>query len=410
MTAYSQYVQLYFLLFAPFALHVTYLTLFYQRRGFTNFQIGVLEAVGSVCIIASPFVWGPLGDRVRRKSRLIAALALGMALFFPLLWYAPRSLWLCAPLVAGLYLCRAPLIPLIDASFLDELAARGDSGGETYGRVRIAGSVGFMVAATVLPLVLADELHADPLRRLAPVFAAFALVALLLALRAATLREPSRHAAHEQLDRGHLRAVLALPQYKRLLALLVLSWLCNQSYYLFFSLYLESTGVPDRLKGVYWSMGVLAEVVLLAAGPWLLRRYGVRRMILAGFAGRALRLFAFCLPHRPLVTLFIFQPLHALAFAAVHLGTMAFLARTVPSRLRATGQVLNAGLVTGVGGVAGSLLAGWVSDYTRAGHPLCGLRDIHAAFFAMGVIQTVVLLVAWLKLREPPPAEAPVSA
>lgn len=405
MAGFTQWVQLYFLLFAPFALHVSYLTLFYHRRGFNDFEIGWLEAIGSICAIVSPLLWGPLADRLRHKRHLIAWLALGLGIFFPLLWCAPPVAWALVPLVIGLYLCRSPLIPLIDAAFLEELAGRGDHGGVTYGYVRTAGSVGFIVTATIVPLVLADARHSDPLRRLAPVFVAVGLLAVLLALRAWTLADPPPAEPHERPPGGHFRAVLALPQYKKLLALLMVSWISNQTYYLFLSLYLDRIGVSDRLKGVYWSMGVLAEIAMMAIGPWLLRRVGVRNLILAGFVGRMVRVFAFCVPQRPLVALLVFQPLHALGFAAVHLGTMAFLARTVPPPLRATGQLVNAALVTGLGGMVGNLLAGWVShrtDLGAHGPALCGLHGIHAAYFVSGVLQAAVLVLAWLSLREPP--------
>jgi MFS family permease len=123
------YIWLYFLLFAAYALQVTYLTLFYHRRGFSDWQIGGLEAIGSVCVILSAFVWGPLADRLGHKRRLLAVLALGTAVFFPLLRLAPPTLWSLVPLVIAFYLCRAPMVPLMDSAFLETLAAGGDPGG-----------------------------------------------------------------------------------------------------------------------------------------------------------------------------------------------------------------------------------------------------------------------------------------
>ncbi len=401
MASLASYAQLYFWLFAGFALHVTYLTLFYHRRGFDDWTIGVLEAVGSACVIVSALVWGPLADRLGRKTRLVAQLSLGLAICFPLLWVMPARVSALVPVVVIFYLCRSPLIPLIDTCFLDALHTRGDADGRTYGRIRLWGSIGFMVAATIIPLLLADEKTSDPLRRLFPVFIAFSLSSLLLAVRAMFMPE-QRGEDHEPLDGGHLRAVLALPSYKRLLALLLFSWIANQGYYLFLSLYLQAIGVSDRAKGAYWSMGVLAEVVMLAAAPWLLQRISLRTLLLWGFVGRFIRLAAFCVPQAPLVVLFVFQPLHALGFAAVHLATMGYLSRLVPTRLRATGQTLNAGLVTGVGGMLGNLLAGRVSKVTTGGAGLFGLHGIHAAFGVCAAIQLVVVLLAWATLKEPP--------
>jgi PPP family 3-phenylpropionic acid transporter len=400
-----RYIQLYFLLFAGYALHVTYLTLFYQRRGFDYWQISVLEAIGAACVTLSAFVWGPVSDRLRRKRRLLGLLSLGMGLFFPLLWLAPNRFWLMAPLAAGLYLCRAPLVPLLDSAFFEALAAKGDRSALNYSRVRLFGSLGFIVAGSLLPLMLSTDPSVSALARLQPVFVAFTLCALATALVAFRTPDPPRPESERIPARDYRRAVLAVPQYKRLLVVLLVSWLSNQAYYMFLSLYLDQIGVSDRMKGLYWSMGVLAEVCLLAAGPWLLRRFGVRKLLLAGLVGRCVRLFGFSVRQAPLVVLLVFQPMHALAFAATHLATMAFLERTVPPHLRATGQMLNAGLVTGAGGFLGSLLAGRVSQGTLAPHgALFGLRGINAAYLVCAFLQFGVLAVAARTLREPPNA------
>ena len=66
------------------------------------------------------------------------------------------------------------------------------------------------------------------------------------------------------------------------------------------------------------------------------------------------------------------------------------------------GTNADAGLVTGVGGMLGNLLAGRVSKVTTGGAGLFGLHGIHAAFGVCAAIQLVVVLLAWATLKEPP--------
>ncbi len=415
----TQYAQGYFWLFAGFALHMSYLTLFYRRKGFDDFQIGALEAIGSLCMVVSALYWGPLADRVSHRGRLVAALALGLSLSFPLLWVLPANPWLVLPVVVIFYLCRSPLVPLLDTLFLEDLHQRGDSQAVHYGRTRSWGSVGFIVAATLVPLIMAPEETSDPLQRLLPVFVAFTVFGLLLAARAATMRPPPSMSEPETATppaaargRAQLREVFALRGYKRLLVILLVSWVANQCYYLFLSLYLDEIQVADKLKGLYWSVGVLAEISMLAAGPWLMGRCSLRALMLWGLAGRALRLLALSFPLPPAIVFWAVMPLHSLGFAAVHLATMGYLARLVPPRLRATGQTVNAGLVAGLGGMLGSLMAGGLSKLTTApaaggtGLSFLGLHGIFAAFGAATLLQIAITLVAWRTLRDSPRPDA----
>ncbi|HLJ44279.1 MAG TPA: MFS transporter, partial [Candidatus Binataceae bacterium] len=54
----------------------------------------------------------------------------------------------------------------------------------------------------------------------------------------------------------------------------------------------------------------------------------------------------------------LIQPLHALTFAAAHLGAMHYIARAAPREQAATAQSLYTAIVGGIGLGAGSLAAG----------------------------------------------------
>ena len=399
------YKQLYFLLFAPLALQVTYLNLYFERRGLDHAQLGVLNAVSSVCGIVVPLVAGAWADRLPNRKIAVAVLATGAGLAFPLLWFGGSLPILLLPAIL-LYACRSPLIPISDAICLDHLSSHGDSDGERYASLRLWGSVGFIVVAALFPRLLADEATSDPVQRLQPVFIGFAVLCALMAIRAYTLPNGApveREAKAPARVWTSILSVMRVPRLKRLFVILLLSQVANSCYYLFLSLYLDAIGVADRNKGDYWAVGVVCEVALMAVGPWLIRKLGVRRLLLLGLLGRLVRLFAFSRPQSPMVILWLVQPFHALAFAAVHLATIAFLARTVPDRLRASGQAAVTSLVAGVGGMVGNLLAGAVSEAAAARWqgPNAADHGIYVAFFVGMVMQAAVVVAAWLVIREP---------
>lgn len=398
------YKQLFFLLFTPFALQMTYLNLYFERRGMGHSEIGTLNALFSAVSIVSPLIFGTVADRLRHKRPVILWLSVGSAFFFTAHYFG-ASLLVLVPLTVVLALCRSPLIPLTDALCLDALQARGDHSARDYASIRLWGSVGWVIAASLLPLILPSEEHSDPIGRLAPIFYGSFAFGLLLVLRTATLPDPALPERKLEYDEpaGSVLAVLRLPHLKRLIVLLLIGWMANCTYYVFLSLYLDDIGVGDQWKGAYWSMGVVAEVCLMAFGGRLLKRLGVRRLLLLGLFGRTIRLLALSWRLSPAAVLLLVQPLHALAFGAVHLGTMAFMAEAVPERQRAIGQTVVASIVGGLGGVMGNLLAGWASEAASAGQlaALTSRTGFYAAFLLAGWLHLAVFVAAWLTLRNP---------
>lgn len=399
--------QFYFLLFAPLALQTSFATLYLERRGLSHGEIGNLTAIAGFAGVIATLFWGHVGDRVERKRLLQVALGLGSAASFAALWLG-GSWWPLLAIFVLFSLCRSPLIPLGDAYCLDALHARGDRGAVRYSRLRMWGSIGFIATSfSAKWLVLDDPAHSS-LERLAPVFAAYGVIGLLHAARTYTLPDVPRLAESPKPRKRDLWRVVTLPGVGLFMLVMLVSTAAHSGYYLYLSLYLESVGVADEWVGAYWGVAVIAEVVILAYGTPLLERFGVRRLLLAGIFGRAVRQLAYSVPLHPLVVLVI-QPLHALAFGASHVGSIAYLARTVPPHVRATGQAVLYAMSYGLGGLLGNALAGWISDTSSAGG-LAWLTDrtgLFAAFWLTGWLQVATLVAGLVFVREPRSAASP---
>jgi PPP family 3-phenylpropionic acid transporter len=120
------------------------------------------------------------------------------------------------------------------------------------------------------------------------------------------------------------------------------------AYYGFGTLYWRTAGIGSATIGWLWAEGVIAEIVLFAAAPALLTRLGPERLVMLGGVGAFVRWVALGLS-TDLVLLVPMQLLHALSFAAAHLGAMLYLARQAPAGLSATAQGLYAALPLGIG-------------------------------------------------------------
>lgn len=117
-------------------------------------------------------------------------------------------------------------------------------------------------------------------------------------------------------------------------------------YYGFGSIVWREQGVSADLIGYLWAFGVLAEIGFLATSRFWLARLGPEKLILIGCLGAVLRWAAMALSP-PLWLLWPLQALHALTFAAAHVGAMKILHDTAPESQAGTAQTLYAAIAAG---------------------------------------------------------------
>ena len=300
-------------------------------RGLGPAEIGALLAIGQwVRVAANPLV-GMLADRAGDRRRVMLLLGVtgvaGYLLCLPARGFA--ALLLPSAITAA---AASALLPLVDSLALAS-ASRLD-----YGRVRLWGTVAFIVATLMGGGILQGRSPDIVLYLL--LATAVALAASCTALPRAAVPRPSRRAPFWRLlfDRSFLLFLAA--------ATLIQS--SHAVYYAFGTLYWQRLGYADATIAWLWAEGAIAEVVLFYFGAPLVRRIGPHGLMVLGGAGALLRWGATAVA-TSLPALVLLQPLHALSFAAAHLGAMHFVARAVPPERAATAQSLYAAIVNGVG-------------------------------------------------------------
>lgn len=344
-----------FAYFAYAGLYATYAPLWFQSLGFGTLAIGALASAQSATRLFSPYAWGWLADHSGQRVRLLRIATAG-ALVCALGYVVSATYAWIAFVTVALFLCTAGLIPISEAALAQVVSG---SGGGTldvgrYGRVRVWGSIGFIVAVLGSGALL---------QALGIGWFVGMVLALLAALLLATLRLPAlpEAPASVELPRGAL-AVLREPRVAWFFAGVFCTVLGHTSLYAFFSLYLVSLGYSKTAVGAVWAVGVLAEITWFwFQGRWFTRLSPHGWLTLAA-AVTALRF--------PLVALFgalpwflvLLQCTHALTFAAQHSACIAVINRHFPGRLRGRGQALYTVLGYGASGVIGGLAGGALSQ------------------------------------------------
>lgn len=340
----------YFFYFAALGTFLPYWALYLQALGFNHAQIGLLMAALPATKIVSPNLWGWLSDHTDRSVLLIRVSSCLTLASFALVFWGDGFLWLAlATLLAGFF-WNAPM-PLIDAMTLSYL----HQDFHRYSRVRLWGSVGFVVAVLAAGWALKSFLLIECLPQVvAGLFVGMALAALLLPAR--SLRGPAGAG-------GSLAAIFRRPGVAAFFLACVLIQVAHGPYYSFFSVYLKEHGYDAGRTGLLWSLGIAAEILLFWLFQGMFRRVSLRAVMLAGIGLSVLRWLLIASWVDYVAALAFAQLLHAASFGATHVAAMQFIHRHFAWPHQGKGQALYSSLGFGLGGMLGSYASGevWVA-------------------------------------------------
>ncbi|UPT64242.1 MAG: MFS transporter [Hyphomonadaceae bacterium JAD_PAG50586_4] len=327
------------------------------ERGLSGAEIGAVLSLAQLTrIFTGPAIafWADgVADR-RTPFRLMAIAAMAAYAAFFLL---ADGFWqLLALGFVALSLVQA-LVPLIEAATLRATA----SGKMNYGVARGIGSVAFIFANVLGGFVVAQ-------------FGVGAIVIWVLAGLAAViasswttlLPDPSSHQIVASSDR--FKALIDLLRTRRFLILIFACGLIQSGhafYYGFSVIVWRGQGVSAETIGFLWAMGVAVEVAFLWSLGFFERRFSPETMIIAGAGGGVLRWIAMGFAPTGWV-LWPLQALHALSFAAAHVGVMRLLYRDTPEAQAGMAQTLYAALSGGILIGASMLLSGVLYDAVGA--------------------------------------------
>ncbi len=338
--------------FAHIGFFNPYLPLWLKELGFGLFAIAVLTSVQSATRLFAPYAWGWLSDRTGERVRLLrygatAALLLSLGLWLEL---GPVGVFVVLLLM---FSHTSGMMPMSEAA-LAHLVSRRDGGFDArrYGRVRVWGSLGFLV--TVLAAGAWFEsagMGSFPLWTLLTLLAVAASVWWLPDLRDA--------AAHAQ-PHAPVWPVLRQPRVRWFFASAFFHVLAHMVVYIFFSLYLDALGFGKHVIGLLWAVSVVLEILwFFTQGRWLPRLSLGGWLVLA--AGLMVLRMGLTAAWPTLAVLLLAQAVHAITFAAHHSVCIALVTQHFPARLRGRGQALYSVIAYGVAGVVAGFGGGWVS-------------------------------------------------
>ena len=365
----------YFFYFAVLGSLIPFWGVYLQSIGFTARQIGELMALLMFSRIVAPYIWGWLADHKGQRLTIVRLAAFLAALSFAGVFLGSEYWWMAVVMLVFSFFWNATL-PQLESATMSHIGGRA---GE-YGRVRLWGSVGFIIAVVGLGQLF-DRVE---IWWLLPV-----LTVLMSGIWLSSLAIPD---AEFRDDLPHPEPLLKILLKPKILAFLLICFLMQAShgpYYTFYTIYLTEFHYSKTTIGLLWAFGVVCEIGVFLLLHKLQTRISLRVIMLGSFALAAVRWSMIALFPTSLPLLIVAQALHAVTFGVYHATAIELVHKFFVGRHQTRGQAIYGSVSFGLGGAIGSYYAGitWAAPGPQF------------SFLSAAVLAAIAFIITWFSMR-----------
>lgn len=368
----------YLFLFGASASIYPFLTIYFQDRGLSFKQIGVLFALNSLVGVASQPIWGFITDKYLNK-RVTLSLMLAVSAVMSFVFVAARGFY---PILFTLITFMAFLSPIFsvnDAFCYDIIDKRKDL---QYGKIRLMGSIGY----AVISLALGWVIKFSSINSAFISYFIFSIFSLLI-LRNMNFRD---HNSQGSLNFGDVVSIL---KNKRFIIICLSAMIINAALSAngnYISVLIQKTGGDVSNIGMLWFLLAMSELPLFFYGKSVLKRIGVLNAYLLSLSLYFFRYLGDSLAVSYQVVLLI-QILQGVTFPFYLMSTLDYVNSIVPERARTTAITVFAAFTGGIGGFIGNIGGGYIIQ----------VKSVFFLFRIMALIAIAALIIGFvLKLMD----------
>lgn len=339
----TRFSLIYFSMFSFIGIHMPFWPVWLEYKGISPSGIAMLTALSfSLKIVFTPAV-SKIVDRTGLRREAVIFLACG--LFASIIVFSQTDSFIPILLLTIFsFACWSPIMSLAES--LATVTAREQK--FDYGKVRLWGSVGFMVVA-IFSGKLLDRFGENAL-----LWSIFGASGLLFISSCLLPKVPVSMIKNQDVNTS------IFFRSKWFVCFLIATTLIQGShaaYYTFGSIHWRAEGLSDQIIGALWGSSVAVEVMVFAFGRVLLSRLGPINVLAIGGVAAAFRWLVIGSTDN-LILLLIAQCLHALSFGACHFAAMQIITDKVDASLSSMAQGIYSAFSMGLGMGVFVLLSG----------------------------------------------------
>lgn len=344
----------YFLQFAIWGSWAVFLGGFLSTElHFSAAKIGWLYSVIPLGAIISPLFIGPIADKYFSAQKVMALLHfIGGGCLIGAAFTQDFALLLTLMFIYGI--CYMPTIALINSVVFKHIPNPDNAP-----RVFMFGTIGWIV------INVAISAHFGGMEQ-ATFFLVGGGAAILLAILSLTLPDTPPKGAEAAGGSAFGLDALTLFKDKTFSIFVICAFLASiPACGFFFAVQgqvLGERGFP--YPGGLGTLCQIAEIAFMAALPFFVARFGLKKVLLIGMAAWAVRYLFFMSPNLGMVIIALL--LHGFCYSFLYVGSYMYGDKKAPEHLKASVQSLLTFLLLGVGMFVGSQLAGVMGDMNPA--------------------------------------------
>ncbi len=321
---------LYSLFFAYVGLYLPYFPLWLKDNGLSSTQIALVLSLPMVVRVLTSGAISAFADRTSERANVLIFLLGGSAVcvcLYPL----ANGYWQILFVALLMALFNHPLQPVMDSITLAGVRRFGFD----YGQIRLWGSVVFVIANLFGGWVLGGF----GTGAIMALMIASALAGFILSPLTPRLGLPPVPAAIERVQGAGAWRLLANRRFMLVTVGCGIIQATHAMVYVFGSIHWERIGFSGGVIGMFWAVGVIAEIILFQFARQAFRRFSPVFMGVIGSVAGVVRWTL--MPFDPGLWGFVLlQALHGLSFGATHLSLMHFYNDTVPEERMGSAQAV----------------------------------------------------------------------
>ena len=328
---------------------VPYWGIYLQSENFSPSSIGILLSLFQISRIVAPNFWGWLADYTGHRVKWIKLTSfLGLIGFIGVFW-AKGFFWIFL-VMSALSLFTSSTLPLAESLTLAHLATTDGH----YSRIRLWGSIGFIVASLFLGYLI-------DLQGINILLWVLLITQAIIFFLSNTI--PEAKEIHHKKNDLSIWKIIKTPSVVALLIGCTLMVSAHGVLYNFYSIYLKEHGYSSAAIGWLWAVGVICEIFIFMLMPKILRRYSLKTILLISLFLGVIRFILIGASPDQFYLLLIAQMFHAATFGSFHAASIEVIAYFFKGRNQSRGQAIYNSVAYGIGGTIGGLGGGYLIQY-----------------------------------------------
>ena len=375
--------------------------------GFTGSQIGMtLGLAGSIGAVMAPFIAGQIADRYFSTGRILAFLVTaGGVVKWITSYQTEYSAWLVLSIIYSvLYMPTLALSNSITFAHIDDQE-------NDFPKIRIWGTIGWIVASWVFPMIwLQTNLNfqwmppfivgaevSNVTSRLADALKFSGLISITYGAFCFLLpHTPPKKDAMEKLAFKKAFQLFRFSSFSTLVIASLAVSVIHQIYFLQTGPFLSHIGILDSQIGPAMTIGQFAEILTMAYLGFFLKKLGFKKVITIGIAAYFMRYAIFGTESFPVWVMVVSQAFHGFCYAFFFAAAFIYVDKLADEDVRHSAQTVFGIIILGGGPVIG----GWLSGYLQSMYTVESVFNYSNFWYTVSAIGLATMIFFYMLFRE----------